>query len=124
MLTCDIMLKYIFTSFRFGRKKVLYPAWTTLIFAAFISGFANSLWFFVLLRVIIGFCQGGVVLCMFVMATELVGPKWRSFAGTLPAFAFTLALCLIPVQAMLIRRWRVLEIVLSIPYIFVAGFYL
>jgi len=103
---------------------VLYPTWTILVLAAFISGFANSLWFFVLLRVIIGFCQGGVVLCMFVMATELVGPKWRSFAGTLPAFAFTLALCLIPVQAMLIRRWRVLEIVLSIPYIFVAGFYL
>ncbi|XP_066920689.1 organic cation transporter protein-like [Clytia hemisphaerica] len=107
---------------KYGRKKVLYPAWFALILAAFISGFSHALWLFIVLRVIIGFCQGGVGLCLFVMATELVGPSWRSFAGTSIWFAFTIALCIIPVQAMYLK-WKMLEILLSIPYIWLAGFY-
>lgn len=110
---------------KYGRKMVLFPSWIILVLAAFLSSFSHALWLFVIFRVIVGFCQGGVGLCLFVMATELVGPKWRSLAGTSIWFAFTLALCLIPLQALYIPNWKTLQIVLTVPYaILAAGYFL
>lgn len=108
---------------RYGRKIVLFPSWLAVILAAFASGFVNNYWLFLVLRIWIGFFQGGIGLTLFVMATELVGPKYRSFAGTTIWFAFTFALCAMAFKAWLVPKWQLLEVISSIPYIIFLAFY-
>jgi len=112
-----------FISDRFGRKMVLFPSITLVILATFASAFAHNFWLFFVLRLIVGVFQGGVGLTLFVMASELVGPKYRSISGTLQWFAFTFALCIMGIQAKLLPKWRTLQMVLSVPYLFILVFY-
>ena len=101
----------------------MFPSWTAIILAAFASGFVESYWLFFVLRIWIGIFQAGVGLTLFVMASELVGPKYRSFAATTIWFAFTFALCAMCLVAWLVPKWHTLEIIISIPYIFILGAY-
>lgn len=86
-----------------------------MIVVAFASSFVNSIGVFIFLRVLIGFAQGGGSL--FILAVELVGPKHRSLAGTAVWVGFTLALCLMSLQAWLIQKWKILMIVATVPYL-------
>ena len=113
----------LFLMFRFGRKVVLFPSITMVILAGFASAFVPEFWVFFTLRLLIGVFEGGVMLTLFVMASELVGPKYRSITSTQQWFAFTLALCIMGLLAWLVPKWRMLEIILTIPYIFVLVFY-
>jgi len=108
---------------RFGRKIVLFSSVAGIILSGFISAFVQTFWLFFLLRLVIGIALGGLSLSIYILATELVGPKFRALSGTIIWFAFTLTLCLIGLQAWLIPDWRVLEIIISAPYIFVLLFW-
>ena len=91
--------------------------------SGFISAFVHSFWLFFILRLVIGLALGGLSLSIYILATELVGPAFRALSGTIVWFAFTLTLCLIGLQAWLIPDWRILEIIISAPYIFVLLFW-
>lgn len=68
--------------FGFGRKVVLFPSIMMVIIAGFASAFVPEFWLFFTLRLLIGVFEGGVMLTLFVMASELVGPKYRSITST------------------------------------------
>ena len=70
---------------------------------------------FLSLRGITGFFQGGVYITLYVLTTEFVGPKHRSFAGTLVWIFYTSSLMLLAGLAYGIRDWRTLSIVISVP---------
>ena len=59
--------------------------------------------------------SGGAIVCLFIMATEYVGPKHRAMAGTFTWYFWTGALMLIALLAYLIRDWRKLSMVTSAP---------
>jgi len=67
------------------------------------------------LRGITGFFQGGVYINLYVLTTEFVGPKHRSFAGTMVWIFYTSSLMLLSGLAYGIRDWRTLSIVISAP---------
>jgi len=108
---------------RYGRKSVLFPSLAVILICGFVSGFVQNFWLFFVLRLITGFGQGGVGLSIYVLATELVGPHYRALSGTIIWFAFTLALCLVALKAWLVPDWRLLEIIVSAPYLFVLIFW-
>ena len=101
---------------KFGRKRILFPSLLLIILNATISTLANNLWLFVISRFVIGFFQAGSV-TVFVLATELVGPAYRSMSGTLIWFYFTTALLVMTLQAYLLQNWKHLEIACSLPFI-------
>ena len=70
---------------------------------------------FLILRGITGFFQGGVHITLYVLTTEFVGPKHRSFAGTMVWIFYTSSLMLLSWLAYGIRDWRTLSIVISAP---------
>lgn len=113
----------IYLPFRYGRKIVLFPSYAVMILTGFASGFVNSFWLFFMTRLIIGFTQGGLQLTLFIMASELVGPRYRALSGTAVWFAFTAALCFMGMKAYFIPNWRMLEIVCTIPFIIYLAFY-
>ena len=59
--------------------------------------------------------SGGAIVCLFIMATEYVGPKHRAMAGTFTWYFWTGALMLVALLAYLIRDWRKLSMVTSAP---------
>ena len=59
--------------------------------------------------------SGGSIVCLFIMATEYVGPNHRAMAGTFTWYFWTGALMLIALLAYLVRDWRKLSIITSAP---------
>ena len=110
-------------NFSHGRKIVLFPSMAIVIGASFITAFAQSFWLFFIIRIVIGFFEGGIALTVFVMGAEMVAPRYRSIAGTIVWLAWTGALCIMTLQAWLVPKWRTLIIILSIPYTVVLCFY-
>lgn len=110
--------KNCFCNFRYGRKKVLMFSFTGMITFAFTCAFLRQFWIYALMAFLIGFCQGGIALTIYVMASEFVGPKYKSLtSGALTGLTYTLSLCLLSLQSWLIPEWRKLLVVTSLPYI-------
>ena len=108
---------------KFGRRKVLFPSLTTVVIVAFAMAFSKAYWIVAFCRFVIGFCEAGCFITMFVLATELVGPEKRALAGTLVWIYFTVALLVLAVKAYFIRNWRTLLILASAPFIFIVAFW-
>ncbi|XP_057291589.1 organic cation transporter-like protein isoform X2 [Hydractinia symbiolongicarpus] len=102
---------------RYGRKIVLFPSYFVVILASFAAGYSPNFGLFFFLRGMIGFFLGGVILTLFIVCAELVGPKQRALASTLVWFAFTTSLCMLGLQAYLLPDWRLLLKVTSMPYV-------
>ncbi len=88
----------------------------------FVSIFSPNFWVFLATRIIVGFFTPGAGVQMFVMASEFVGNKHRPLAGIILWFFFGLALVMLGVKAYFIRKWKMLFIVCTAPYIFSVGF--
>lgn len=100
---------------KYGRRKILFLSSSLVCWVAFASSFVPWYWLYAILRFIIGFGLGGAIVCLFIMATEYVGPKHRAMAGTFTWYFWTGALMMIALLAYLIRDWRKLSMITSAP---------
>ena len=86
---------------------------------SFISAFSPNFAMFVVCRFIVGFFKPGTIVGSYVVAAEILGPKYRPAAGTAMWVLFSLSLVLTGVKAYFIREWKILVIACSAPYVFV-----
>lgn len=100
---------------KYGRRKVLFLSSSLVCWVAFASSFVPWYWLYASLRFIIGFGLGGAIVCLFIMATEYVGPGHRAMAGTFTWYFWTGALMMIALLAYLVRDWRKLSMITSAP---------
>jgi OCT family organic cation transporter-like MFS transporter 4/5 len=83
-----------------------------------LSGIIHNYWAFVLLRVVVGATTSGVFLVAYVLAMEMVGPKYRVVAGTLCQYYYTAGfLAMAAVAYLLNKDWQLLQISLTLPSI-------
>nr|XP_047126330.1 solute carrier family 22 member 15-like isoform X2 [Hydra vulgaris] len=101
---------------KYGRKNILFLTWFGYLFISFAAAFVNNIWVFVTIQFINGIFKGGVFVILFVLINELLGPKYKIYSHFLWC-AYTLGLCLLPVQAWLIQNWRIFIILVSAPYL-------
>ncbi|XP_074623827.1 organic cation transporter-like protein isoform X2 [Acropora palmata] len=109
---------------KYGRRKVLFVSSSLVCWVAFASSFVPWYWLYACMRFIIGFGLGGAIVCLFIMATEYVGPDHRAMAGTFTWFFWTGALMIIALLAYLIRDWRKLSMVTSAPGLILMVFWM
>ena len=95
-----------------------------MIIVGFGSAFSPNFTVFAISRFIVGFFKPGLVVGAYVVAGELVGPKWRPLAGTTLWLLFSVSLVLTGVKAYFVREWKTLFIITSAPYTIVLGFFL
>ena len=95
-----------------------------MIIVGFGSAFSPTFTVFAISRLIVGFFKPGLVVGAYVVAGELVGPKWRPLAGTTLWLLFSVSLVLTGVKAYFVREWKTLFIITSAPYTIVLGFFL
>ena len=107
----------------YGRKPVLMISFTGVCACSFFLGFSPNIGVVILFRVLTGGCICGMLMTISVLALELVGPKYRTFAGLVFWNAWTVGLCLLSVQSWFVHEWKVLAMVTSAPYlVFVLAF--
>ena len=101
----------------YGRRVVLLPSLAVLTIVGFATSFSPNIWVFMFLRFIIGFFTPGNGQQMFIMLSEMMGPRHRAASQGLWA-AYTIALCLMGLKAYFIREWKILYMVCTAPYVF------
>lgn len=108
----------------FGRTKPLFISVASVIVFGFLSAFMPNIYAFIACRFIIGFFLPGTFpQIMFTYISEVVGGRYRAFAG-LSIFLFVgTALGFLALKAFFIQDWKILYIVCTAPYIFVVFFY-
>ena len=90
-----------------------------IVVTSFLSAFSPNFALFVVCRFVVGFFRPGTILGAYVVAGELLGPKYRPAAGTALWVLFSMSLLLTGVKAYFIREWKILVIACSAPYLFV-----
>ncbi|KAK3740890.1 hypothetical protein QZH41_013408 [Actinostola sp. cb2023] len=106
---------------KIGRKPVFFVFIILAPLFGFLSAFPRVFWLFTVFRLLVGVGIGGSGMPMFVLATEFVGVKHRHMAGTCLFYSWALSLLSLGGIAYLIRDWRTLIIVLSVPGIIFVG---
>lgn len=100
----------------YGRRFVLMHAMTIFLSTGLISAFVPNVQLFIVCRFVLGFFICGTFQQMFLIITEIVGQKHRTFCG-LVVFSFSgISLTILGVKAFFIRRWKYLYIATSAPY--------
>ncbi|XP_078580614.1 organic cation transporter protein-like isoform X4 [Branchiostoma floridae x Branchiostoma japonicum] len=98
-----------------GRKKTLFIGLFLQLGFGVAVAFSPNYTFFVVFRALVGATTSAVFLPGFVIGTELVAPSMRTWAGTLIQIFFSIGFMLLALLAYLIRDWRTLQLVISLP---------
>lgn len=100
-----------------GRKNMLFLSCLIMSFSSCLTVFATNTWTYSFLKFINGVGRATIGTCALVLATELVGKRWRSQVGVIGFFCFTLGFLSLPLIAYLNKgsSWRNLYLWTSIP---------
>ena len=93
-----------------------------VLVTTFICAFLQTMWQFVLMRMVTAFFSPGTYMLMVVLASELVSEKYRPSAGMCVWLFFSLAEVLLGIQAIYVKNWRDLQLISSLPYLIVLPF--
>ena len=108
---------------RFGRKTVFFPCTGIIIVSGFIAAFSPSITIFLAFRFISGFAKPGANVQAYILISEIVDGSHRALAGMLLWVAFSVAQCVLGLKAYFIRKWKLLFIACTAPYLFFMLFY-
>lgn len=106
-----------------GRKSVLLVSMISVISIGFLSIFMPNIYLFIGCRFLIGFFLPGTMPQMFIIMTEIVGSRYRAFAGLLVFEFGVVSTALLGLKAYYIHNWKHLHIVCTIPYLIVVLFF-
>lgn len=103
---------------RFGRRLCFFLTIGLVLLTGIIVTLAKNLWLFIFLYFLQGVSQVGIYGCCFIIAMEIIGPKYRMGAGFLLHIVFSFGLILLAGVSYLIRDWSHLELMINLPCIF------
>ena len=106
---------------RFGRKITLLPGLVATLLTGFINPFLPNVFLIVLSSFIQGFCYTAVETQSSILLTELVGAQYRPIASRVSSLMFPVIWILLALKAYLLKNWRTLSFVCTLPYIFTLG---
>ncbi|XP_045769450.1 organic cation transporter protein-like isoform X2 [Maniola jurtina] len=112
-----------FISDRFGRRIALVISIVSQGLFGFIRAFSVSYTMYLILQIVQTTFGSGAFSSAFILATELVGPKYRVITGVTLTSMFTLGEVLLGGTAWLIPPWRYVIMVTTIPCFFFVVYY-
>ncbi|OWM63523.1 organic cation/carnitine transporter 3-like [Punica granatum] len=100
-----------------GRRNLLLLSCLSMGVSSLVTAFSNSIWVYAALRFVCGFWRAAIGTCALVLATELVGKRWRGPVGMLGLLGSTVGFLSLPAIAYVNRgrSWRRLYLWTSIP---------
>ena len=106
---------------RFGRKKVMIPAYTLTLTIGLIGCISPNFEFLLVCNFISGFCVPALLSSMTVLTSEIVAPKYRAKCLCVVSLAWPLITCLFGLMAYSIRKWRLLMLSVQVPFCVACG---
>ncbi|KAJ1378329.1 MFS transporter superfamily [Sesbania bispinosa] len=102
-----------------GRKNMLLFPSLLMSLSSLLATFSSNIWIYSSLKFLCGFCRATIGTSALVLASELVGKKWRGQVSVIGFFCFTIGFLSLPAMAYLNKgySWRNLYLWTSIPTI-------
>lgn len=100
---------------RCGRKIIFFISLVVQVAFGILAAISPEYWTYTLSRAVVGATTSGVFLVAYVIAMEMVGPKYRLFAGVVCQMFFSTGYMLTAAFAYFITDWRNLQIALTVP---------
>jgi len=109
---------------KLGRKVSFFISVVVQAVFGILSGLVPDYWAFIILRCIVGATTSGVFLVAYVLAMEMVGPKYRVIAGTLCQYYYTFGyIVMAGIAYFLNDNWQLLQIALTLPCILFVSYW-
>jgi len=109
---------------KLGRKVSFFISVVVQAVFGILSGLVPDYWAFIILRCIVGATTSGVFLVAYVLAMEMVGPKYRVIAGTLCQYYYTFGyIVMAGIAYFLNDNWQLLQIALTLPCVFFVSYW-
>ncbi|XP_071818787.1 organic cation transporter protein-like isoform X2 [Apostichopus japonicus] len=100
---------------KLGRRFALFAATIgTGVFGILVTS-SNSFLMYTVMRFFLAACAHSTFLMGFVLVSEMVGPSKRVFTGIFIEFFFAFGIMFLAILAYFIRKWRVLQLVTTLP---------
>lgn len=104
---------------KFGRKLVFLGCHVLMVLVGMACALVTNFGVFIVLRFITGMLEQGILLCGFVLVSELFSMKQRAFAGIINMAFWGLGVALIAYFAYIIPHWSQLQLAISVTGIFI-----
>ncbi|KAK7313804.1 hypothetical protein VNO77_39006 [Canavalia gladiata] len=101
----------------FGRKNMLFLSCLFMSLSSLLASFSPNIWIYSALKFLCGFTRATIGTSALVLASELVGKRWRAQISVIGFFCFTIGFLSLPAMAYANRNssWRNLYLWTSIP---------
>lgn len=100
--------------FRYGRKPTLITAVTLEVFTGIMASFLPDFWSFTIVRMILGFSVGGVLVIGFVIIMEYVGNHHRDVVSALIHIPFSLGHVILALFGYLATDYMYFQLIISV----------
>jgi len=100
---------------RFGRLPIFFASLVLQEIFGLIVAISPEYYTYTISRLVVGATTSGVFLVAYVIALEMVGPKYRPFAGTCCMMFFSVGYMMTAGFAYFFREWRALQIAITLP---------
>lgn len=104
----------MFLGYRYGRKPTLITSVILEVFTGIMASFLPDFWSFTIVRMILGFAVGGVMVVGFVIVMEYVGNRHRDVVSALYHIPFTLGHIILALFGFLIRDYTYFQLIISV----------
>ncbi|XP_063975588.1 organic cation transporter protein-like isoform X1 [Diachasmimorpha longicaudata] len=102
---------------KWGRRTAFFSILFLEVIFAIATSFSPNYTVYTALRTINGLFFPAIYQIPFILALELMGPRYRTFAGMGISMFFATAMCLLALLGYLLRHWYTLSLATSVPFI-------
>uniref|UniRef100_A0A1B6IQD5 Major facilitator superfamily (MFS) profile domain-containing protein n=1 Tax=Homalodisca liturata TaxID=320908 RepID=A0A1B6IQD5_9HEMI len=108
---------------RCGRRVSFLCILFSMVWVAILTSFSPNYLVYTIMRTISGFFFPAIFQIPFILALEMMGPRYRTFAGMVICMFFAGAMSLLALLGYLLRDWFSLSLATSVPFLLLFSYY-
>ncbi|XP_054275227.1 organic cation transporter 1-like [Macrosteles quadrilineatus] len=108
---------------RWGRRKAFLSILFLMVFSSIATSFSPNYLVYTILRTVNGLFFPAIFQIPFILALEMMGPRYRTFAGMVICMFFAMAMSLLALLGYFLRHWFTLSLATSVPFLLLFSYY-
>ncbi|KAG5315108.1 OCT1 protein, partial [Acromyrmex insinuator] len=108
---------------KWGRRTAFFAILFLEVIFSIATSFSPNYVIYTALRTVNGLFFPAIYQIPFILALELMGPRYRTFAGMVICMFFATAMSLLALLGYLLRHWYTLSLATSVPFILLFSYY-
>ncbi|XP_043271399.1 organic cation transporter 1-like [Venturia canescens] len=108
---------------KWGRRTAFFAILFLEVIFSIATSFSSDYVVYTALRTVNGLFFPAIYQIPFILALELMGPRYRTFAGMVICMFFATAMCLLALLGYLLRNWYSLSLATSVPFVLLFSYW-